>query len=593
MRLILTGESAQPGRPLEGPGARGTYPICFSQYGFSFAMLHLALNASPFASNLRLMQSVFPPRGPNHGRPGRINLLWLLLLAAITGVVLLSTLLLMSKPETAVDAQSLTFYCAAGLRMPVEEIAAQFEKEYGITIQTDFQGSNTLLNQLTVNKLSTPDLYLAADDFYTDKAVADGLAAETMKIAYQRPVIAVPKGNPKNIASIDDLLRDDVFVVMANPDQAAVGKATLTALSQVNRPEGNLWQQLEAHVTRHGVFKPTVNEVATDIAHGSVDAGIVWNSTVAMPNYADDLEAIEVAEFASANDLISVAVLTSSRKPTAALKFARYLTARDKGLPIFAKYGTDPVEGDLWAERPQVTFYCGAVNRRAVEQAVAEFEKREDVEVNTVFDGCGILTGRMKTIADQSTAAGFPDIYMACDVYYLDNVRPWFQNAVNVSDAEIVLAVPAGSTQVTKLADLIEPGVRVAIGQADQCTIGALTRRLLEHENLYEPLRKKQRQEGEVVVEKPSSAMLVPDVLTGHVDVAVAYLTDIGPNADQLDVIRIDSPLNQAIQPLSIARSSQYKHLTGRLYQRIARSREAFEAAGFHYRLDTGLPIQQ
>jgi molybdenum ABC transporter molybdate-binding protein len=516
--------------------------------------------------------------------------MWLLLLAAVGVALLLSSLLFLNKPDAHDPASTLTFYCAAGLREPVEEIIAQYEQEYGVKINARYEGSNTLLNQLTINKLSTPDLYLAADDFYTDKAVAEGLAAETMQVAYQRPVIAVPKGNPKKIASIEDLLRDDVKVVMASPEQAAVGRAARTALTKVSRGDSNLWRQLEAHVTNNGVFKPTVNEVATDIALGSVDAGIVWDSTVAMPNYADDLVAIQVPELETDPKLISIAVLTSSEKPRAALKFARYLTARDKGLPIFAKYGTRPVEGDRWAEHPQVTFFCGAVNRKVVEKTVAQFEAREDVDVNTVFDGCGILTGRMKTIADQSTAAGFPDIYMACDVYYLDNVRPWFQDAVNVSDAEIVLAVAKGSTKVTTLADLIEPGIRVAIGQPDQCTIGALTRRLLQHEKLYESLREKQQQDGEVVVEKPSSALLVPDVLTGHVDVAVVYLTDVGPNRDQLDVLHIESPLNEAVQPLSIARSSEHKHLIGRLHRQIADSREAFEAAGFHYRLDTGLP---
>jgi hypothetical protein len=35
------------------------------------------------------------------------------------------------------------------------------------------------------------------------------------------------------------------------------------------------------------------------------------------------------------------------------LKFARYLTARDRGLPAFDKFGLRPVEGDVWAERPE------------------------------------------------------------------------------------------------------------------------------------------------------------------------------------------------------------------------------------------------
>jgi hypothetical protein len=36
-----------------------------------------------------------------------------------------------------------------------------------------------------------------------------------------------------------------------------------------------------------------------------------------------------------------------------------------------------------------------------------------------------------------------------------------------------------------------------------------------------------------VVVEKSSSALLVPDVVTGHVDAAVAYITDVMANRDR------------------------------------------------------------
>jgi molybdate transport system substrate-binding protein len=245
-----------------------------------------------------------------------------------------------------------------------------------------------------------------------------------------------------------------------------------------------------------------------------------------------------------------------------------------------------PVVGDVWAERPEVTFFCGAVNRLAVESIVEEFAAREGVEVNTVFDGCGILTGKMKTIVDQSTARGFPDVYMACDVYYLENVKEWFQEAANVSDTEIVMVVPKGSTKVKSLDDLLEPGIRVAIGQPEQCTIGALTRGLLEKEGVYEKLIEKQRQPGETVVEKPSSANLVPDVTTGNVDVALAYITDALRNRTQVDIIKLESPFRLAVQPFSISKSSDHKYLLRRLFKKVAASPEAFERAGFNFRLN-------
>jgi molybdate transport system substrate-binding protein len=519
-------------------------------------------------------------------RSGRVSTLWTFILGGSLAVVVLVALLRLGGPRPEGSRNTLKIYCAAGLRFPLEEVAKRYQEEFGIAIDPQYGGSNTLLNQLEIDKFSQADLYLAADDLYTDAAREKGLAAEVLPIAYQRPVFAVRRGNPRKIASFQDLLSDEVVVAIPDPDHAAAGRTARERLSSVRVGDTNRWAQLERHAIegKRGVFKPTINDVASDIKLGSVDAGIVWDSTVAMPAYRDELEALTLPELDGEPSLVSVCVLNSSRRATAALKFARYLTARDRGLPLFEEYGLQPVEGDVWAERPEITFFCGAVARRAVEQVIAGFEQREDCVVNTIYDGCGILTSRMKTIEGQSQAQGFPDVYMACDVYYLDNVKQWFQEAADMSDTEIVIAVPKGSTKVTALQDLVKPGIRVAVGEPDLCTIGALTRRLLAKEGLYDALKEKQQQEGEVVVEKSSSALLVPDVVTGHVDAAVAYITDVKANLDTIDVVRIDSALNLAIQPLSIARTSNHKHLVRRLFRRIAESPDAFENAGFHFR---------
>lgn len=59
---------------------------------------------------------------------------------------------------------------------------------------------------------------------------------------------------------------------------------------------------------------------------------------------------------------------------------------------------------------------------------------------------------------------------------------------------------------------------------------------------------------------------------------------------DAIDVVRIHSTLNQAIQPLSIARNSDHKALTRRLYNRVTSTPEAFTAAGFEFLLDRPSP---
>ncbi|MCA9446962.1 MAG: molybdate ABC transporter substrate-binding protein, partial [Candidatus Omnitrophica bacterium] len=163
--------------------------------------------------------------------------------------------------------QSLFLYCAAGIRPPVEEVAAQYEKEYGTPIQIQYGGSNTLLSQIDVGK--TGDLYIAADDNYINLAHEKGLVKEAIPLALMRPVLAVKKGNPKNIHAIEDLLRDDVKTALGNPDQAAIGKTTRKLLE-----DSGYWDRVQGHVTKTGVFKPTVPEVANDVKIGSVDVGV-------------------------------------------------------------------------------------------------------------------------------------------------------------------------------------------------------------------------------------------------------------------------------------------------------------------------------
>ncbi len=463
----------------------------------------------------------------------------------------------------------LLLYCAAGIKPPVLEAAQKYEKDCGVQVQIQYGGSGTLLSNLQVAR--TGDLYLSADRSYQEIARQKEVVREILPVAMMKPVIAVRKGNPKGIAALGDLLKPDVRLSLGNPEAASIGKQTRTILEKAG-----LWQRVKEHVEKKGVFKPTVNDVASDVQIGAVDAAVVWDSTV--PQYPD-LEAIEVPEFSAEDKEVGVGVLEFSKQPTEALRFARYLNSAVAN-GIFRRHGYRAVEGDAWAERPGLVFFCGSVNRRAVEDVVKAFEEREGVTVNAVYNGCGILTAQMRTLRKDEEGVGFPDIYMACDRYYLDNVADWFQGDVDVSETPIVIAVPKGNPKGLKtLKDLAQPGVRVAVGQPDQCTIGALTRILLEKEGVLEGVMKN------VLMQTASSAMLVPTVSTGSVDACLAYRTDTRAEAAKVDTIPIDSPHAKAIQPVAISRSGPYRHLSRRLMDDIVKAREQFEAAGFEYRL--------
>ena len=164
------------------------------------------------------------------------------------------------------------------------------------------------------------------------------------------------------------------------------------------------------------VFKPTVGDVANDVKIGSVDAGIVWDATA---RQYPELEAVHLPLFDTAEETITVGVLNVSQQPREALRLARYLGARDRGLKHFARLGYEPVDGDPWAETPEIVLYSGAVNRVAVEDTIRQFEEREGARVTRVYNGCGILVGQMK-------AGGRPDAYLTCDRSFVPPVAELF-----------------------------------------------------------------------------------------------------------------------------------------------------------------------
>jgi ABC-type molybdate transport system substrate-binding protein len=502
------------------------------------------------------------------GRRGFISRSALLLLAGAGVLAVAVGMLLAGRPQGPA-AEVVELACAAGLRTPVERALAAYRDETDGRVLLQYGGSNTLVSQIVISK--TGDLALLADDAYLATLADAGLLAETLPVAEQQAVLCVAKGNPKGIGSLDDLTRADVRTMLGSPDQAAIGTVTRAALERATR-----WAEIEQAVRARGGFLPTVPEVVNAVKLGAADAAIAWRANVAAE---ESLEIVPCPELDGARARVVIAVLSTARSPTAALRLARYLTARDRGLEAFAAAGYAVIDGDPWAVRPELTFYCGAVNRRAVEPILADFERREGVTINTVYNGCGILTGQMKAIADWQRGRGFPDLFMACDRSYLDEVDGLFQDAADISETEVVIAVPKGNPRnIATIADLAAPGLRLAVGQPKQCTIGVLTRQLLRAQGLLDRIM------PNVVAETCSSALLLPMVTTGAVDAALVYESDARLSADTVDMIRLAVPEAVAVQPIGLARGSEFKWVSRRLMDAVTRGRASFEAAGFRWR---------
>ena len=489
-----------------------------------------------------------------------------IIVALAVGLIAVSFLHRGGSPTEASRAgEVLTVYCAAGIKKPVAAAAEAYGREFGVEVQLQYGGTGTLLSQIRVAKAG--DLFVAADEGAVADAKRFKTVREVVPLAVQYPVIAVKAGNPKRIATLSDLLRNDVKVAVANPEAASIGKATAAAV-------GDRWEKLKEQVA---VMKPTVTELAADLTIGAVDAAVIWNSTV--PQF-EGLEAVRIPEFDQRQDKVTVSVLSAAQDGPRALKFARYLAAPEKGGATFRKLGFEAVEGDTWEETPELVLYSGGVNRPAVEELLKEFQQREGITIHTMFNGCGILCAAMKAMKDTANPK-FPDAYYACDLCFVPPVAEQFPEAVLITETDIGICVQQGNPlKIKTLADLARPKLRVGLCNAEQSTLGYMTQGMLKSSALFEGIRKN------VVVEVPTADFLVNQMRAGALDAAIVYRVNYQLQAEHLDYVEINHEGAKAVQPFAVRGDSKRKQLAGRLLEHMLAHRERFEDSGFIWKGD-------
>ena len=488
--------------------------------------------------------------------------------AAVASLIVLAALLWLLRPQrdpAGGGAARLTLFCAAGIKPPVEELARLYEERYGVAIAMQYGGSGTLLSSLRI--APEGDLYLAADDSFIERARELGLVDEALPLATMRPVIAVRAGNPAGVTGAEDLLREDLVVGLADPNAAAVGVSTREMLSEAGH-----W---EAVARRVKVFKPTVTELANDLVLGAIEAAVVWDATVAQ---YPKLEAIRVPAFDRVPREVTIGVLRGGQHPREALRFARFLAARDEGAAVFERHGYVPIEGDAWDPAPRLTLMSGAMLNGALRETIAAFEEREGVRIDTSFNGCGLLVAQMR-------AGQVPDAYFSCDESFLALVGDLFEPGTVVSSNPIVILVQPGNPEgVRGLADLCREGLRVGLAHPEKSALGALTRRLLEREGLARSFDAS----GNLTLDSPTGDYLVNQIRTGSLDAVVVYRSNAANVGNHLELVEVGLEGARTSQPFAVARDSRHRRLVGRLLEAIlsADSRARFEQLGFGWERD-------
>ncbi|MDO5044941.1 MAG: molybdate ABC transporter substrate-binding protein [Coriobacteriia bacterium] len=242
-----------------------------------------------------------------------------------------------AAPEKAESAEndtkekvSLFLYSGAGLKKAMDDSIAEFEKANPhVSIEANYAGSGKLLGQLQATK--TGDLFIVGAKLDFDKAQKEELVSDPFALFNHTPSIVVQQGNPKGIKSLEDLAKEGVTVVLADPDSASIG-----ATSQKIFEKNNLMNINDNVVAQVG----TVNEIVASIQAGNADAGIATADSVSS---AEGVETILIPKENNINQVITGGVVTFSENPDVAKAFLEFLDDK-QGEDIWANYGFIPAE---------------------------------------------------------------------------------------------------------------------------------------------------------------------------------------------------------------------------------------------------------
>lgn len=234
----------------------------------------------------------------------------------------------------AASGQSILVFAGAGLKAPMEEIGPAFTQKTGIAVQYNYGGAGTLVSQMNLTRKG--DVFMPGSTVEWKNAKAQGLVDANKLVAYHVPVIAVPKGNPKNITALADFARPGLKIALGDVNATAIGKAGAKMFGRLN---------ITAAVEKNVVTRtPTINELVLIMNTGQADAAILTLDNVD----AKTMDQITIPLGQNEVLITPIGITSYTKNTDAGQKFVDYV-ASDEGKAFFAKHGFPIYPDPLYA----------------------------------------------------------------------------------------------------------------------------------------------------------------------------------------------------------------------------------------------------
>ena len=243
----------------------------------------------------------------------------------LAGVLVLGAAAGCDKKNEPGSENELVILCGSSFVGPMKRMCEEFTAISGVKTVYTVGGSEDFLPLVKAGRkgdiLITHDPYL---DYVRD---ADMLAGNA-HVGFVAPVLAVQKGNPKDIKSIEDLTRQGLKVALTDPEYSTCGEMVFALLEKKGIKEAvleNVGNRLTKGHSTLGTFLKTE----------AVDAVIMWNGVA--DTFKESLEVVDAAYEYEVEIGVYVIGLNYSKHTPEVERFVEF--AGTRGREIFAEHG--------------------------------------------------------------------------------------------------------------------------------------------------------------------------------------------------------------------------------------------------------------
>jgi molybdate transport system substrate-binding protein len=221
--------------------------------------------------------------------------------------------------------KELVILCGSSFVPPTEQLCSEFKARTGVEIITTVGGSEDLLPHIKARVKG--DIFITHDPYLDYTRDANALA-DDVQVGFVAPVLAVQKGNPQGIKSMEDLIRPGLKVALSDPQYSTCGQMVFSLLEKKGIKDA-VMKNVENRLTKGH------STLGTFLKTQAVDAVIMWNGVA--HTFRDSLDVVRTPYEYEEEVRVHIMGLSYTKQPEELRKFMEF--ARNRGPVIFAEHG--------------------------------------------------------------------------------------------------------------------------------------------------------------------------------------------------------------------------------------------------------------